>query len=201
MKACSGCFSQFPDFIDAAVGCAVYLLDVHGGALGDLDAGMAPVAGNTRFVCLQFMALARILATDVFPTPLGPAEKIGVSEPVRFKGIDQGPGDMFLADDVFEKLGTPLSGQHFISHGKPLFSAALKKPKCYRKRKKWRRERDSNPRYRFEGGTRDFQSRSFGQLGHLSAMKSASADFIMPTEYCSLILGGEGGIRTHVPRS
>jgi hypothetical protein len=34
----------------------------------------------------------------------------------------------------------------------------------------WRRERDSNPRYRFEGGTRDFQSRSFGQLGHLSAV-------------------------------
>ncbi len=28
------------------------------------------------------------------------------------------------------------------------------------------------------GGTRDFQSRSFGQLGHLSAMKSAEADFI-----------------------
>jgi hypothetical protein len=38
------------------------------------------------------------------------------------------------------------------------------------KKKMWRRERDSNPRYRFEGGTRDFQSRSFGQLGHLSAV-------------------------------
>jgi hypothetical protein len=47
-------------------------------------------------------------------------------------------------------------------------------------RQEWRRERDSNPRYRFEGGTRDFQSRSFGQLGHLSANKIRQSGFHKP---------------------
>ena len=57
------------------------------------------------------------------------------------------------------------------------------------------------------GGTRDFQSRSFGQLGHLSvngpclAVRLSRDSRSRNSIDGSISSGGEGGIRTHVPRS
>jgi hypothetical protein len=44
------------------------------------------------------------------------AEQIGVRQPIRYNGVHECLGDVFLTNDVLKDLGPPFSGQYFINH-------------------------------------------------------------------------------------
>ena len=66
---------QFPDFVDPPVGGPVDLQDVHRNPVPDLLAEGTLIAGVAVGPSWQFKALARIRATEVLPTPRGPANR------------------------------------------------------------------------------------------------------------------------------
>jgi hypothetical protein len=47
----------------------------------------------------------------------GAGEEEGVGDAVLFDGVGQRLGDVLLADEVIELLGSPLAGQDQVGHG------------------------------------------------------------------------------------
>ena len=58
--------------------------------------------GSSLTPSRQLTAFASILDMDVLPTPLGPAEEVGMGYPAALDRVLQGRDDVGLADHVFE---------------------------------------------------------------------------------------------------
>jgi len=67
----------------------------------------------------QLRALARIRAVEVFPMPRGPTKRYA-GEPVGGDRVLERAGDVVLADDLIECLGTILSRENPVAHGRTL---------------------------------------------------------------------------------
>ena len=61
-------------------------------------------------------ALARMRATEVFPTPRAPVKQIGMGDTVQPNRILQRPGHMGLADDLIEGLRAPFACYDQVGH-------------------------------------------------------------------------------------
>jgi len=58
----------------------------------------------------QLSDLARIRATEVFPTPRGPENKKSVADPSLGDGVHQRPDHRLLARDFLKRLRAKFSG-------------------------------------------------------------------------------------------
>ena len=116
--AADGCEVRFvadlTDVVDAVVRRRVDLDDVEDGTGVDALAGLAAVAG---------IPVHRVLAVDRLREDLGAGRLAGAARtgkqvsmgmPTRPHLVHEGPGDVFLPDDVREDLGSPLPVQGLI---------------------------------------------------------------------------------------
>jgi hypothetical protein len=103
-------FPQLPDFVDAAIGGSVDLLDIHRGAGGDFKAGDASVAGVPTVSLEAVDGLGEDSGNRCLSHAPWTTEKIGMGQPLVPDGVHQRLGDVRLADDVFKFVWAPFSG-------------------------------------------------------------------------------------------
>ena len=106
--------ADLTDVVDTVVRGGVDLDDVEDGPGVDTLASLTAVAG---------VPVHRVLTVDCFREDLGAGrlagtsrtgEQVGVGMPTRPHLVHEGPGDVFLPDDVREDLGSPLPVQGLI---------------------------------------------------------------------------------------
>ena len=105
-------FAQLADLINAAVGCRVNFDDVHRIAGANFCARLAHPAG-LRHRLVRRAAVQRHGQDARYrrlADPAMSAEDVPVRCPPLLHGVLQGPGNMFLADDLGEFLRTVLTG-------------------------------------------------------------------------------------------
>ena len=115
----SSCFAQFTDLINAAVGSGVNLNHIHripGAYFG------ARLANSTRLRDgLVRRAAVQRHGQDTSDRGFADAsvatKNVPMSGPLLLDGVFQGPGNMFLPDDLGEFLRTVLTRQDLVAHG------------------------------------------------------------------------------------
>jgi hypothetical protein len=110
------CFPQFPDAVDPPVGCTVYFDNIDRVALCCLTAVRTFIAGSGRGALFAIEGFCQDAGDGGFADPSRPSEKIGVGDATQADCVLERPGNVRLADDFFESLRAPLSGNHEIGH-------------------------------------------------------------------------------------
>ena len=109
-------FAQFPNLVDAVVGCTVDFIDVRGRSRRDFAAGAAGVAGNRRGALLAVHGLGQNPRHRGFARSPRPRKQDCMGDPAGTDRIGQGTGDMFLLDDFIEGLRSVFSRKDKIGH-------------------------------------------------------------------------------------
>ena len=116
--AADGCEVRFvtdlTDVVDTVVRSGVDFDDVEDGPVVDALAGLAAVAGVPVHRVLAVDRLREDLGAGRLAGASGTGEEIGMGMPTRPHLVHEGPGDVFLPDDVREDLGSPLPVQGLI---------------------------------------------------------------------------------------
>ena len=111
-RAVARSLAQLADLVNAAIGGGVNLNHVHGISRADFGARFAYSAG-LRHRLVRRPAVQRHgqnARHGGLADPAMPAEDVSVRRPALLQGVLQGPGNMFLPDDLGEFLRTVLTG-------------------------------------------------------------------------------------------
>jgi hypothetical protein len=109
-------FLQFTDFLNTAIGGAIHFLEVDAGAVGNLPAGSAYIAG---FGCRPLLAVERLghdSGERGFAGSANAAENQRMGNAILGKCVLQSTNDRLLADDLGKSLGTGFSGKDEVGH-------------------------------------------------------------------------------------
>src|SRR3990172_4233369 len=99
---------QVSDLVNAPVAGGIYLYEVKAAPLGNRAAHEATVAGLAKAcVLLAVYGLGQYTCGAGLASAPGSTEQVGVGEPPGGKGVQEGAGNVFLADQLGETLGTP----------------------------------------------------------------------------------------------
>ena len=114
--AVAGGVAELADFVDAAVGGGVDFDDVDGVALADFEAGLAVVAGLGRGALGGADGVAAVegrgedAGDGGFADAAVAGEDVAVGDAVLRERVEQGAGDVVLADDVGEAVRAVFAG-------------------------------------------------------------------------------------------
>ena len=108
-------FPKEAHVLDAVVGSTVDFDDIHAGAVHDGAGDLGIVVGIRGRAALGIEGFGEEPGGGgLSGSPRTDKEK-GMSDPLVFDGIGQGPDDMVLPDQLIELLGAPTSGNDLVS--------------------------------------------------------------------------------------
>ena len=129
-RGVGGVLAKRADAVDAVVARPVDLHHVETATLGDLDAGIAGAAGIVGRLALvgeTVEGLGQDACRGGLPDAAGTDEEVGLREPLAGDRVLERPGDVFLAHDLLEALGTVFAGEDSVAHGGRKLKAPVEK--------------------------------------------------------------------------
>ncbi len=107
---------QLAHLLHLGVGGGVHLDDVEVGALGDLAAGQALVAGVGGGTLLAVERLGQDAGDAGLAHAADAREEVRLGDPPLGEGVAERGDDRLLSDDAGEILGSPLAGEDLVGH-------------------------------------------------------------------------------------
>ena len=108
-------FAEVADLIDAVVGSAVDLDDVHAGTVHDGAGDFGIVVGCDTGATFGVECFGKRRSGTGLAGAARPNKKVGVRDTIGLDGVAQGADDMILPDELVELFGSPAPGDDLVA--------------------------------------------------------------------------------------